>query len=105
MTFSNNAEFEIRIATVIGSDKTYIVVDPDLEICPEMYIEFSWLGCGICQGGAGAVTEVRIYTTEVDTEVCVCDDCRYALEYGVQTEDEDEYYESLGSHIDPEDTK
>jgi hypothetical protein len=83
MTFTNNADFEARVARVIGCNKGWHVVDPDLDLCPDMYTEFSPLGCDICVGGAGAVTEIRIITEAVDVECCVCDSCRYALEYGI----------------------
>ena len=84
MTFTNNAEFETRVSTVIKSDGAWHVIDPDLETDPDAYNEFSSLGCDICHGGAGSVTTCRIVTPETDTECDICGDCRYALEYGIE---------------------
>jgi hypothetical protein len=84
MTFTNNADFETRVASVIRCTKGWHVIDPDPETQPDCFIEFSRCGCDICLGGAGAVTDVRIVTEAVDIEVAVCDSCRYALEYGIE---------------------
>ena len=53
MTFTNNAEFEQRVSVVIGTAASWYVTDPDLDIDPEAYNEFSPMGCDICVGGAG----------------------------------------------------
>jgi hypothetical protein len=87
MKFTNNAEFEARVGSVIGCTKGWHVIDPDLDVYPEAYTEFSPMGCDICVGGAGSITEVRIVTEAVDVECCVCDNCRYALEYGIEETD------------------
>jgi len=86
MTFANNDEFETRVSAVIGTTDAWYVVDPDLETDPEMYNEFSALGCDICNGGAGSVTTCRIVAGTTDVECDICGDCRYALEYGYETE-------------------
>jgi hypothetical protein len=86
MTFTNNAEFETRVATVIGTDASWFVTDPDLDIDPEAYNEFSPMGCDICVGGAGSVTRCTITAGGTDTEVDICQECRYALEYGYSAE-------------------
>jgi hypothetical protein len=86
MLFANNAAFEARVSVVIRCTDGWHVVDPDLDVCPDMFTEFSPHGCDICLSGAGSVTEVRIVTGAVDVECCVCDTCRWALDYGIESE-------------------
>ena len=86
MTFTNNADFETRVATVIGTDASYFVTDPDLDIDPEAYNEFSPMGCDICVGGAGSVTRCIVTAGGTDTDLDICQECRYALEYGFDSE-------------------
>ena len=87
MLFTNNADFETRVATVIGTDASWYVTDPDLDIDPEAYNEFSPMGCDICIGGAGSVTRCTVTAGGTDTEVDICPECRYALEYGFEETD------------------
>lgn len=84
--FTNNAEFEARVAVVIGTTDPWYCTDPDLDSDPSAHNEFSTMGCDICQGGAGAVTRCTITAGGTDTEVEICDQCRYALEYGIDEE-------------------
>ena len=86
MTFTNNAEFEQRVSVVIGTAASWYVTDPDLDIDPEAYNEFSPMGCDICVGGAGSVTRCTVTAGGSDTEVDICGECRYALEYGFDAE-------------------
>ena len=84
--FTNNDEFEARVATVIGTTAPWYCTDPDLDSDPSAHNEFSPMGCDICVGGAGAVTRCTITPGGTDTEVEICDSCRYALEYGFDPE-------------------
>ena len=84
--FTNNDEFEARVATVIGTTASWYCTDPDLDSDPSAHNEFSPMGCDICVGGAGAVTRCTITAGGTDTEVDICDQCRYALEYGFDPE-------------------
>jgi len=84
--FTNNAEFEQRVSVVIGTTASWYCTDPDLDVDPSAHNEFSTMGCDICQGGAGAVTRCTITAGGTDTEVEICDSCRYALEYGIDEE-------------------
>ena len=86
MTFTNNAEFEQRVSVVIGTTASWYVTDPDLDIDPNAHNEFSPMGCDICVGGAGSVTRCTVTAGGSDTEVDICQECRYALEYGFDSE-------------------